>query len=246
MKKVFLILMSVLLIVCLSSCTFNPPEGYTEEHHTYEELLEFAKSIDPNAIVLNEYTDTTIDAWELHFREYPAVINGVQCNVSSVGRLVWNDGFAQVAFCRQYFAMDTDYDYYVLKEIVSVLEPEWRLPENDAGSIYTWDDSISVYIKLDKTEQLSDEEFEVVWQSIESIYSSYSNLPIRKTILFCLPAPEKSFNYNGDGKEFVRKNAYVYINSFSENDKNKYLDRYKDAWELLESDLPVYEVTTAE
>lgn len=237
MKKVILVCSYLVIILCLSGCTYNPPEGYTEEHHTYKELVEFAKSIDPDASVLNEFTDTKIDAWDLRFREYPAVINGVECNVSSVGKLVWNDGFAQGAFCRQYFMMDTDYDYYVLKEIVSKLEPEWRLPENDVGSIYTWDDSISVYIEPNKTEQLTNEEFEVVWQSIKDIYSSYSNLPIRKTILFCLPAPEESINR---GKECVNKNAYLYINSFSENDKNEYLDRYKEAWELLESDLPVY------
>lgn len=237
MKKVILICSYLVIILCLSGCTYNPPEGYTEEHHTYKELVEFAKSIDPDASVLNEFTDTTIDAWGLQFREYPAVINGVECNVSSVGKLVWNDGFAQGTFYRQYFMMDTDYDYYVLKEIVSKVEPEWRLPENDVGSIYTWDDSISVYIEPDKTEQLTNEEFEVVWQSIKDIYSSYSNLPIRKTILFCLPAPEESINR---GKECVNKNAYLYINSFSENDKNEYLDRYKEAWKLLESDLPVY------
>ncbi len=237
MKKVILVCSYLVIILCLSGCTYNPPEGYTEEHHTYKELVEFAKSIDPDASVLNEFTDTKIDAWDLRFREYPAVINGVECNVSSVGKLVWNDGFAQGAFCRQYFMMDTDYDYYVLKEIVSKVEPEWRLPENDVGSIYTWDDSISVYIEPNKTEQLTNEEFEVVWQSIKDIYSSYSNLPIRKTILFCLPAPEESINR---GKECVNKNAYLYINSFSENDKNEYLDRYKEAWELLESDLPVY------
>ncbi|MEE1076615.1 MAG: hypothetical protein UHY68_05055 [Acutalibacteraceae bacterium] len=237
MKKVILVCSYLVIILCLSGCTYNPPEGYTEEHHTYKELVEFAKSIDPDASVLNEFTDTKIDAWDLRFREYPAVINGVECNVSSVGKLVWNDGFAQGAFCRQYFMMDTDYDYYVLKEIVSKVEPEWRLPENDVGSIYTWDDSISVYIEPNKTEQLTNEEFEVVWQSIKDIYSSYSNLPIRKTILFCLPAPEESINR---GKECINKNAYLYINSFSENDKNEYLDRYKEAWELLESDLPVY------
>ncbi|MEE0059623.1 MAG: hypothetical protein UE295_02215 [Acutalibacteraceae bacterium] len=238
MKRILFILTAFLLAIGLSACTYNPPQGYTEEHHTYEELVEFAKSIDPDASVLNEFTDTTIEAWELQFREYPAVINGVECNVSSVGTLVCNDGFAQGAFYRQYFMIDTDYDYYVLKEIVSKVEPEWKLPENDVGSVYTWDNSISVYIEADKTEQLTNEEFEVVWQSISSIYSSYSNLPMRKTILFCLPAPEKTINR---GKECVAKNAYLYINSFSENDKNKYLDRYKEAWKLLESDLPVYE-----
>ena len=31
--------------MCLSACSYNPPEGWTKKHHTYEEVLEFAKTI---------------------------------------------------------------------------------------------------------------------------------------------------------------------------------------------------------
>ena len=93
MKKVLSLFVCVILILCLSACTYNPPDGYTEEHHTYEEILKFAKGIDPNATVSKEYTDTTIDAWNRKFREYPAIINGIECHVSSVGDMVWNEGF---------------------------------------------------------------------------------------------------------------------------------------------------------
>ena len=31
--------MIFIFILCLSSCSYNPPEGYTKKHHTYEEIL---------------------------------------------------------------------------------------------------------------------------------------------------------------------------------------------------------------
>ena len=134
----------------------------------------------------------------------------------------------------------------VLNQIVSEKEPDWKISENNIGNRYNWNNLISVDIESDSKEQLTDEEFEMVWQRAKGIYSTYNNLPVRKSLLFCLPAPEESINYNGDGKEFVRLNAYVYFESFSENDKLKLIEQYKEAWKLLETDLPVYEVATEE
>ena len=246
MKKVLSLFLCVILILCLPACTYNPPDGYTEEHHTYEEILKFAKGIDPNATVSKEYTDTTIDAWNRKFREYPAIINGIECHVSSVGDMVWNEGFLAGEFARQYYVIDTDYDYLMLKQIVADNQPQWTMRNDDISTRYNWNNIVSVYITPSKSEQLSDEELNIVWKQAKEIYTAYNNLPIRKSILFCLPAPGKSFNYNGEGKEFVRRNAYVYIEEFSENDKLKLINRYHEAWALLESDLPIYDVTTAE
>ena len=93
MKKIFSIILCLSFIICLSACSYNPPDGYTEEHHTYEEILAFAKTIDPNAIVSTEYVDTTIEDWNRKFREYPATINGIECHVSTLVR--W---FGMMAF----------------------------------------------------------------------------------------------------------------------------------------------------
>ena len=124
MKKALSVFFLLMFILCLNGCTYNPPEGYTQKHHTYEEILAFAKSIDPNATVSEEYTDTTIDDLNRNFREYPAVINGVECHVSSVGGMIWNSGFLAGEFARQYYAIDTDYDYFVLKQIVAEQNPD--------------------------------------------------------------------------------------------------------------------------
>ena len=57
MKKMFSVVLCFSFIFCLSACSYNPPEGYTEEHHTYEEILEFANKIN---MVNTERTNETI------------------------------------------------------------------------------------------------------------------------------------------------------------------------------------------
>ena len=190
MKKILSIILCLSFVCCLSACSYNPPEGYTEEYHTYEEILEFAKSLDPNATVSKEYTDTSIEAWNRKFREYPAIINEIECHVSSVGDLVWSDGFlarGEFAVPKQYYVIDTDYDYLALKQIVADNQPQWSMNNDDIGTRYNWNNIVSVYITPNKSEQLSDEELDIVWQQAKEIYSAYTNLPIRKSILFlCL------------------------------------------------------------
>ena len=115
-KYAILILLAALFLVFSASCTYNPPQGYTEKHHTREEIVAFAKSIDPNATVSETYTETKIDDLNRDFREWDAVINGVECHVSSVGDFVWNTGFLGGEFAKQYYVIDTDYDYLVLEK----------------------------------------------------------------------------------------------------------------------------------
>ena len=81
----------MMVLLCFCACSYHPPEGWTRRHHTYNEVNAFAKSIDPNAVVAEEYTDyKDKDGWI--FREWDAVINGVDCHVSSVSSWVWNEG----------------------------------------------------------------------------------------------------------------------------------------------------------
>ena len=49
-----LLLTVILAALTLSGCTYHPPEGYTEKHHTYEEVLAYAKTLDPDATVSEE------------------------------------------------------------------------------------------------------------------------------------------------------------------------------------------------
>ena len=239
MKKALSLFFLLMFILCLNACTYNPPEGYTEEHHTYEEILTFAKSIDPNATVSEEYTDTTIDAWNRNFREYPAVINGIECHVSSVGDMVWNSGFLAGEFARQYYVIDTDYDYLVLKQIVAEHNPNWRISEDTLGDRYNWNNIISIYMEPDCTEQLEDEKLDVVLEQANEIYSAYHNLPIRKKLYFWLPAPGRT--YNSEKENIVKRNSKVLLEHFTEEDKLAFIEKYHEAWALLDSGLPIYD-----
>lgn len=211
MKRILFILTAFLLAIGLSACTYNPPQGYTEEHHTYEEILKFAKSIDSDASVSKEYTDTTIEAWSRNFREYPAVINGIECNVSSVGDIVWNEGFCAGEFAKQYYVIDTDYDYLVLKQIVSEKQPSWSMKYDDINNRYNRNNEISVSVTTNYQEQLIDEELNIVWQQAKEIYLDYNNQPIRKNAVFSISALAEYYNHNGEGGDYVKMNSGVCI-----------------------------------
>ena len=239
MKKTLSMILLLVFILCLNACTYNPPEGYTEKHHTYEEILAFAKAIDPNATVSEKYTDTTIDDWNRNFREYPAVINGVECHVSSVGDMVWNSGFAGGEFARQYYVIDTDYDYLVLKQIIAEQIPSWNISEATLGTRYNQNNILTVYMEPNSTEELTDEELEAILEQAKTVYSAYHELPIRKTLIFCLPAPSKM--YDSDYGTIVKRNSTVHIKLFAEENKLAFIDKYHEAWALLDSGLPLYD-----
>lgn len=232
MKKLLFIFGTLVLSLYLTACTYNPPEGCTEEHHTYEEILAFARSIDPNAEVSEKYTDTTIDASNRSFHEYPAVINGVECHVSSVGKRVWNSGLFAGEFAKQYYVIDTDYDYLVLKQIVSEQTPNWSISEDTLEHRYNPNNVLSVYIEADSAVQLTDEELNAVWERAKAIHSVYHELPIRKELYFWLPAPKKTVT--AEGEEWVNQNSSILIKHFEE-DRLVFIDEYHKAWELLES-----------
>lgn len=238
MKKMLFIFWTLVMILYLTACTYNPPKGYTEEHHTYEEILAFAKSIDPNAKVLEKYTDTTIDDWNRNFREYPAVINGVECHVSSVGENVWNSGFFAGEFSKQYYVIDTDYDYLVLKQIVSERKPNWSISEDTLGHRYNRNNILSIYIEADSAVQLTDEELNAVWEQAKAIHFAYHELPIRKELYFWLPAPQKTVTT--EGEEWINRNSRMLIENFEE-DRLVFIEEYHNAWESLKSGLPIYD-----
>ena len=232
MKKVLSLFLCVILILCLSACTYNPPDRYTEEHHTYEEILKFAKGIDPNATVSKEYTDTTIDAWNRKFREYPAIINGIECHVSSVGDMVWNEGFLAGEFARQYYVVDTDYDYYLLEKITKEKQPTWRMRSDDLSEKYNWNGMVFVETDCSGNTKLSEEELETIWQQAYEIYKEYSKYPVRKEANFGVATLDV---YYEDEHIKISSN---YIDDFSADGKSDFFKQYNEDWSLSESGLP--------
>ena len=44
-KKLIKSILCIVLCSYLTGCLrYNPPEGYSEQHHTYDEMVEYAKS----------------------------------------------------------------------------------------------------------------------------------------------------------------------------------------------------------
>lgn len=238
MRKIFSIILNLFFVFNLSACYYNPPEGYNKEHHTYEEILEFAKSLDSNAVVSKEYTDTIIDAWNREFREYPAVINGIECHVSSVGDMVWNEGFLAGEFAEQYYIIDTDYDYYLLRKITNAKQPTWNISNDDLNVRYNWNDMVLVETDISKNGKLSADELEMIWQQAYEIYKEYSKHPIRKVAQFGVAAPSKSYT-DGSFTDAYIKISRCYFYDFSEKGKSDFFKMYDEKWALLESGLPI-------
>ena len=234
-----ILLFLLIMGIALFPGSYHPPEGYTKEHHTYEEILEFAKKLDSDATVLNEYVDTFDDGWNRNYREYPAIINGIECHVSSVGDMVWDDYIGE--FFKQYYVIDTDYDYLALKQILAELQPQWTMTYTDIGGRYNWNNVVSVSVITGKSEMMTDKELEDVWQQAEEIHSVYNALPTRKTIYFGMTVPEKYVDNSNGGKEFIRLDGTVIFVHFSEEEKLEIFKEYREAWQLLELGLPVYE-----
>lgn len=240
MKKALSIFLCLTFVLCLSACTYNPPEGWTKKHHTYEEILAFAKSIDPNAIVEEEYTDT-VDENDWQFREWDAVINGVNCHVASVSDWVWNEGFAAGEFIKVYYRIDTDYDYTIMQNILSEKYPDWKCREGMHSKYHSNTDTIFAELTLTEYIMLSDDEIEQVWQTACEIKEEYEKVAIGRKAGFEVPSPGKYWNQHGEQEYFVKKDSHAYITDFSEEGKNKFIQEYKEDWALLESGLPIYD-----
>lgn len=237
MKKSIILAFLIAVFLCLSACSYNPPEGWTESHHSYDEILTFAKSIDHNAIVAEDYTDT-IDEYDWEFREWNATINGIDCHVSSVSDRVWNDGFAAREFYKVYYRIDTDYDCIVMQNILSGNYSDW---ESEKSIFRNYADTIYVNLKLLDYHKLNDEELEQMLQTALDINDEYKALAINKAVVFTIPSPGKYYNHHGEQEFFVRNDSETFLSDFSEEGKKTFIQKYKENWDLLDSGLPIYD-----
>ena len=202
-KAMVAVSLAVMILLSSTSCTgiYNPPEGYTEKHHTYEEILDFAKSLDENAIVSETYTDTQIKAWNRKFREWDAVINGIECHVSSVGDNVWD---STGEFPKQYYVIDTDYDYVLLNKIISENHPNWEMSYTDINNRYNWNGLVSIQYVPSSEHKLSSDELESIWENAYEIYTEYNSYPVRKAAWFCISTPKGEaifYDFSPEGKD---------------------------------------------
>ena len=117
--------------------------------------------------------------------------------------MVWNDGFLAGEFARQYYVIDTDYDYYLLKKITREKQPSWYMRGDDLSEKYNWNGMVFVETDCSEKTKLSEEELETIWQQAYEIYEEYSKYPVRKEAKFGVAAPAA---YYTDGSF---KNKYI-------------------------------------
>lgn len=247
MKRLIYHLVITVLVVAvavfLTSCLkYNPPEGFTTEHHTYNEIFEFARKLDSGAEVSEKYNDTLIKEGTVkyNYREWPAVINGMKCHVSSVTDYVWNEGFLGGEFCKPYYRIDTDYDYCLLAQILSEKQPEWELhyPENDLFGRYNCNSVLSITTSYCQSDRLSNSELEVFWHELSEVNKLYSAYPVSDRLYFMIHSPQEFVDvYTKEST--VNPDNTIVAYDFSEEGKKHFFKEYNENWDLLNRDNPI-------
>ena len=231
MKKIYLIFVMLFMLMFITSCSYNPPVGATEKHHTYEEVLEYAKKIDPNAIVNDEYKDTKLEnVMADEYREWNAIINGIECHVASTPIIVMNEGVAGGEFGKKYFVVNTDYNFYLLKSIIESKYLDFTIVEDDIADRYT--DYIGFAPLKNNENQLTVDELNLLLSSARSIYEEYKLKATEgKNISIGLYSPTVLCSADGSNKHIEIRIEYYTINSEITNEA--IIDKYLKNWEKL-------------
>ncbi len=228
MKRWLCILLSVICVLSLSACAWSSKR----RHRTYKEVLAFAQSIDPNATVEEQYTD--IEDEDGHrYREWNAVIHGMECYVASSER--WEDVFAGEFFA-DYFVVDTDYDYYLLEKILQEKQSDWSLKEPTAFNRYQWNDIIGVETSYTERRELSSEELELAWQQAYEVYTEYHSHSVRKEAHFYVMAP-RVFSKRDTREKYIRFIGCT-MSDFDEQSKPTFLSYIKSCGTCWNQDCP--------
>ena len=136
----------IFVLTVLSGCSYDVPEGYKKQLHSYEEAVEYAKKIDPDAAVSPECEETELQT--VKFRIWPAVINGRECSVCSMGANVFNTGIFAGEFPVRYYRLDTDYDYYIIRETLKSHPDLTHLPKHQISTVVICYIKATVYALL--------------------------------------------------------------------------------------------------
>ena len=226
---VFRMICGFLCLLMLSGCTYDVPEGYLTQHHSYASALEYARSIDPEATVAENHVDLEDEYNE--YRCWDAVIKGKECHVASCSRTVYNTGIGGGEFARTFYAMDTDYDYFLLESIVRDRQPQWKLWKDDISAYFQKKNQLFVYIP-GQERQLTPEELTDIWKSTEQIVAAYTAQSVEKTVVFSLPAPIQVYNSAMQSYDTVM--GWISFSDFTEAGKEAYFSKYADYWKAAE------------
>ena len=198
-KKIAAASMAVMLAL-LSGCSYDIPQGYTKKLHEYDAAVEYARSIDPEAKVSSDCEDK--EEQTRKFRIWPAVINGVECSVASVATNVYNKGWAAGEFPVRYYRLDTDYDYYVVKDVLKSHPEMGELNEPTLWSRYEGDDLITSRIKKD---DITTEEIDALWDKYRQVNKELEAYPVHKRFSLWVTLPNNYFVFkDGSEEEYLK------------------------------------------
>ena len=231
MKKIYLIFVMLFMLMFITSCSYNPPVGATEKHHTYEEVLEYAKKLDSTAIVNDEYKDTKLEnVMADEYREWNAIINGIECHVASTPIILLNDGIAGGEFGKKYFVLNTDYNFYLLKSIIESKYLDFTIVEDDIADRYN--DYICFTTLKNNESQLTVDELNFLLSTARSIYEEYKLKATEgKYISIGLYSPTVLCSADGSNKHIEIRIEYYTINSETTNEA--IIDKYLKNWKKL-------------
>ena len=186
-------------LTLLSGCSYDVPEGYKKQLHSYEEALEYAKSIDPEATLSEDCEETELQT--IKFRIWPAVIGGRECTVCSMGANVYNNGWAAGEFPVRYYRLDTDYDYYVITEVLRS-HPEVE-DENKDKEVTLWrrfeqNNLITAKIQVDS---LTQESFDAIWNEYLQVNKEIEKYPVHKRFGLYVYLPGNYFKFETGTEE---------------------------------------------
>ncbi len=173
---------------------------YTKEHHSYEELLEYARSLDPQASVSEDYEDVTENSRE--YRIWPAVINGIDCSVASESKNVYNEGIAGGEFAETMYRMDTDYDFYVICEVLEAYPELGSVTDDSVSYRFQTNDIIASTITADS---ITDSELDELWDSYRKMNAELEQYPLHKAYWLELDISGRAYYMTDTEEETFRE-----------------------------------------
>lgn len=220
MRKICLTATMIAIAILLTGCVYDVPEGCTPEHHSYEDALGYARSIDPAAAVVAGHEDL-VDEYGRQYREWDAIINGLDCHVCSAHHPVYD---STGEFSRIYYSMRTDHDYLLMDLLLQDGYEGW---EQKKGVLHRYHSSgeLYVYLPAPADEALSDEALRALWEQVLTLQAAYARQAIQKPVIFCVPAPRR---FSAESVNMT----YLYFSDYTEEAWAGYLAEYHERWQL--------------
>ena len=182
------------------------PEGYTKSHHSYEDALEYAKAIDPDATVSENYADQ-IKTDNQTIREWPATINGIECVVASTPEMFLSPRGS--AFTTTAYGMDTDYDQIVIRMVLEHYPELGELSENrysysiksisaddpDDPDMMVQNHPRTPVYSVIKLDSIDEETFDKLWDSYVKAYQEYASYNPTREYSLTISLPGEVYAY---------------------------------------------------